>query len=843
MKIIFFIRRSLSLERFIRRGFGAGGIVLLFTLTAAYTFADVVPKTYMTARLSGSIKIDGLLNDEGWKNIPVADNFIMLDPQEGNPVTQRTEVRIAYDNTAVYVSAMMYDTAPDSILHELGLRDEGENLNADRFRFAIDTYNNRQDGYVFDVSVSNVQSDLRDSDPTFDAVWESATHRGPDGWSAEMRIPYSAIRFPKKEIQQWALQCARVIRRNREYDQWTLTPKAAQNRILYWGTMNGISDIESPLRLSLTPYLTLYGEQSPAIDAGNKTVYEKSTSYSFGADLKYGIDDRFTLDMTLLPDFSQVQSDNKVKNLTAFETVYDEKRPFFKEGVELFAKGNLFYSRRIGRTPGLFYDVPYLLNAGEVIDENPDKVRLLNGVKVSGRTDKGLGVGLLNAVTAEMNAVVKDPEGNKREIETEPLTNYNIIVLDQNLPHNSDVFLVNTNVMRAGSARDANVTAAQGKYEMKNHLFRFTGFYSMSRTYNHVYDTENNLVKEDKVGNQYSFAIDKVKGAWNYGVSHESADKNYDKNDLGRNFYRDFVTDIAYAYFNANNPFWKVFKYGQGGFNFTRSQRLAKGDQTSIDINVWEFLLFNNNYSLNTTIGMNPVKGRDYYEPRTEGRFYQTPVINHYISLNASTNYNRTLAFDFGGRSSTANEINYFSYGYYIVPIIRFSDKWNMKLSVYWDKYENDRGWVNTLSPDEIIFGQRTIQTIENTLTSRYLFKNDMALSVTARHYWSKGQYSHFFLLNNDGTLTGNDAYAGDYDFNTNFFNVDVSYSWQFAPGSSFILTYKNEIYRDPYPVTRQEFGYHYDNDLRHTLDSPQTNSISLKVLYYLDYSYLKRKA
>ena len=814
----------------------------MLMLFSASLHADVVPKTYTTQRLSAAIKIDGLLGDDGWKNIPVADGFVQLDPKEGDPVTQKTEVRITYDNAAIYVSAMMYDSSPDSILHELGLRDEGDMLNADRFRFAIDTYNNRQDGYVFDVSVSNVQSDLKDSDPTFDAVWESATHRDDKGWSMEMRIPYAALRFPKKEVQQWGLQCARVIRRNREYDQWTLTPKAAQNRILYWGTMNGISNIESPLRLSLTPYLSLYGEQSPALDQQNKTIYQQSTSYAFGADLKYGIDDRFTLDMTLLPDFSQVQSDNKVKNLTAFETVYDEKRPFFKEGVELFAKGGLFYSRRIGKTPGLFYSVPGLLNPNESIEENPDKVRLLNGAKVSGRTDKGLGVGLLNAVTAEMNAVVKDQEGNTRKIQTEPLTNYNIFVLDQNLPHNCDVFLVNTNVMRAGSARDANVTAAQGVYEMKNHLFRFTGFYSMSRIYDHRYNESNQPVRNTSIGNQYSFYIDKVKGIWNYGVAHEASDRNYDKNDMGRIFYHDFMTDNAYAYINANNPFWKIFKYGQAGFNFSRSQRLAGGDQTSLDFNIWEFLLFNNNYSLNTTIGTNPFHGRDYYEPRTEGRFYRTPVL-FYASLNASTNYNKALAFDFGGRSVRADETGYFSYGYYVVPIVRFSDKWNFKLSVFWDKYENDRGWVNSISPEEIIFGQRTIQTLENTMTSRYLFKNDMAVSVTARHYWSKGQYDRFFLLNTDGTLTPDNTYAGVYDFNTNFFNVDISYTWQFAPGSSFILTYKNEIYRDPYPVVPSEFGYHYDKDLHQTLSAPQTNSIALKVLYYLDYSYLKRKA
>jgi len=190
----------------------------------------------------------------------------------------------------------------------------------------------------------------------------------------------------------------------------------------------------------------------------------------------------------------------------------------------------------------------------------------MNGVKVSGRTDKGLGIGLLNAVTADMYAVVKDPNGNRRKILTEPLTNYNILVLDQNLPHNSDIFLVNTNVMRAGSARDANVTTAQGVYEMKNHLFRFLGRYSMSRVYDHTSNVENKLVKKNTIGNQYSFGIDKVKGVWNYGVVHEWGDKNYDKNDLGRIFVRDYTMDQGYIYFSHNNPFWKIFIYVQRAF-------------------------------------------------------------------------------------------------------------------------------------------------------------------------------------------------------------------------------------------------------------------------------------
>src|SRR6185436_20004732 len=243
----------------------------------------------------------------------------------------------------------------------------------------------------------------------------------------------------------------------------------------------------------------------------------------------YGIDERFTLDMTLFPDFSQVQSDNKVKNLTAFETIYQENRPFFKEGVELFSKGGLFYSRRIGRTPGDFYSVEDQLGPGESVKQNPDKVRLLNGMKVSGRTDKGLGVGVFNAVTANTYATINTSEGGSRKILTEPLTNYNILVFDQNLPHNSDVYLVNTNVTREGSARDANVTTGFGAYELKNHGYRFSGRYSMSR----VYDPHEQV----KVGNQSGLSIDKQQGTWRYGVFSEYDDKNYDKNDLGTIFY------------------------------------------------------------------------------------------------------------------------------------------------------------------------------------------------------------------------------------------------------------------------------------------------------------------
>lgn len=811
-------------------------IIYLFLLLICFNttaFSEVVPKTYEATSTTAEIKIDGNLNDAAWAQAKVAGDFTQLEPAEGLSTSQRTEVRVLYDNTAIYVSARMYDTHADSILHELGNRDEGYNLNADVFKFGFDPYNKRQNGYVFEVTASGVQTDVFDDDLTFDAVWQSAVVIDKEGWSAEMKIPYSAIRFPSSATQTWGLQFARVIRRNREYDQWTLTPKEVQNKMIYWGTLTGIHDIKPPVRLNLTPYLSVYGDRAPRYDNGEHVGYDNSFGYAGGADIKYGIDERFTLDMTLLPDFSQVQSDNKVKNISAFETIYDEKRPFFKEGTSLFSKGKLFYSRRIGKTPDLFYDVPYLLEEGEVLEKNPDKARLVNATKLSGRTDKGLGIGLLNAVTANTYAHIQKTDGTHRDILTEPLTNFNILVLDQQLKHNSNFYLINSNVTRDGKARDANVTSAQGTFENKKNSYRI----SSGGTFTHV--TQWNETKQNKDGFLYFVSADKIKGISQFGASYEMADKNFDKNDLGFNFYSDYTSFFGYYSLMAFNPFWKYFKQGNITPYITRSGRLSNSNSlTDLKAGLNFFLLFNSNWSIYCEFGTALATGYDYYEPRLDGRFNRVPS-NSYGSLNMSTNYNKHLAFDFGGRFNTIPEWNNKSYGYYINPIIRLSDKMSIRLEHYFDVFLNDRGFVNyTENDNSIYYGGRDIVTITNAITSRYLFKNDMSISLTGRHYWSEGTYKDYYQLTTNGELNhANHGSLDDYNFNSSYFTVDLVYNWQFAPGSSFIATFKNVILSDD---TKTQYSY-YENFNR-TLSSPQTNSISLKFLYYLDYQYLVRK-
>ena len=804
-----------------------------------YSNADVIPKRYFANELTSSIKFDGIPNDIAWKSAAVADNFIQLEPFEGALVSQKTEVRLLYDNTAIYVLAIMYDTHADSILHELGNRDEGYKLNSDAFRFGIDPYNNRQNGYVFEISASGVQTESFDNDISFDAVWHSSVYIHDSGWTVEIKIPYSALRFPSVPEQKWGVQFARLIRRNREYDQWTLTPKSVQNKLLYWGTMEGINDIKPPTRLSLTPYLSVYTERSPVISDNGNTEYENSYSYNGGADIKFGIDERFTLDMTLLPDFSQVQSDNKVKNLSAFETIYDEQRPFFKEGTALFTKGNLLYTRRIGQTPSLFYDVPDLLREGEILEENPDKAKLINATKLSGRTDKGLGIGVFNAITSNTYAVIKDANRNKRKILTEPLTNYNLFIFDQQLKNNCSFLLLNTNVTRNGKARDANVTTAQGTFENKKHQYQLNVAYSES----HIFQWDNNengtSNKKETKGQQFLFFGDKISGNSWYGGNYRIVTKNYDKNDMGLNFTNDYSEIGSYYSFKKFNPFWKYFKQGSLTFYSNREGKLSKNNQLiEFDTGINLFLLLNSNWSIYTRWGIQPIIGRNYYEPRIEEKFYNTPKgKNGYVNI--STNYNNALAFDMSFRYNRYPSINNTFLSYFLSPRIRISDHFNITLNINYEVNNNDYGFAYLSDGnDSSFFGKRNITTIENTITSRYIFKNDMSLSLSARHYWSKGEYNDFFLLNSSGDLSQiNVTDKQAYDFNSNYLTIDLVYNWQFAPGSSFLITYKNLISSESIRNNSD-----YLSNLSQTISDPQHNSISVKFLYYIDYQYFTKK-
>ncbi len=432
--------------------------ILLF-LISSQAIADnkkkdsalLLRKNIQATKVTEAPRIDGILDDPIWANAKVAGDFVQYSPYSGEQSRYKTEVRILYDNSALYIGAMMFDSSPDSIFKELGERDSDRSLNADNFGIDISPYNDGINGATFKVSVSGVQSDrpprvsmrgmggMRGGD-TWDAVWESRTTITDNGWIAEIRIPYSALRFPGDAVQTWGLNFWREVKRTREQSSWNYVDREIGTTFNHLGELSNIRDIEPPLRLSLTPYVSGYLEKYNSNPIG--------ASYNGGLDLKYGINESFTLDATLVPDFGQVRSDDQVLNLTPFEVKFNENRPFFMEGTELFNKGGIFYSRRIGSKPQGYYTADDELDTHEQVRGNPPEAGLINATKFSGRTRSGLGIAVFNAMTKGMYATVIDTlSDDTREVLTGPFTNYNMLVIDQIIGRNSFVNLTNTNVV------------------------------------------------------------------------------------------------------------------------------------------------------------------------------------------------------------------------------------------------------------------------------------------------------------------------------------------------------------------------------------------------------------
>lgn len=809
-------------------------LVLLFIFDQLLAQDSITSKKEATAvRISKAPRIDGKLDDEAWKNVPICNGFVQFRPIENSKPSLDTEVKIVYDNTAIYIGAFMPDNHPDSILHELGARD-AEDLNSDLFYFKVDPYNTRQDGFFFGVWASGVQVDMKWLDPTFNAVWTSAVEINDKGWCVEMKVPYSAIRFPKKDIQQWGLQFNRNIRRYRELTQWVLTPSGSGNPLSYWGNLNGISNIKTPVRLSLTPYLSGYAESTPYLDHDGTIDQQNSFSYNVGADIKYGIDDRFTLDMTLLPDFGQVQSDSKIKNLGFREVTYNENRSFFKEGTDLFSKNNLFYSRRIGKTPSGFYSVYDQLEKGDSVISNPSSVKLLNATKLSGRTNAGLGIGLFNATTADMYAVVQDSSGSRRKILTEPLTNYSLLVLDQQLKNNSSIYFINTTCVRDKTFNDSNVSGAGITLFNSKNSYAFDGFGIVSQKLSKV-PGESELYT-DLIGYNYFFGARKSSGKIQFGASRQVRSSGIYTSDIGFQSIPNVVSNRLYIdqyQFKPN----RIIREGNHSLSADYATHFVTKKTTNFEINYSGFASLLNYTAIFGGFGINPRVNLDYNEPRVEGRYAKT-LRYYYGYIGFSTDYRKPIAIDL--TQNMSNFIDQFKMeGYNTDVSIRYraSNKLNLKysFSFYYDPF--NVGYVTVDSLNEIIYGGRKLHTYINLLSANYLFNETMRISLVGRHYWNTGVYRKFFAIMDDGSYDSNYDYSNNHDFSYNAFNIDLVYTWIFSPGSQLTFAYKNSI-EDETIFTNSKFGKNFSN----TLNAPQTNSLSLKLLYFLDYLYLKRK-
>ena len=801
----------------------AFGLIIIGVLGLQFAFSQENRKSIAAVRIDQSIKIDGVLDEDAWLELPMLTDFIQFEPYNGKPASLPTLARVGYDDEALYIGAVLSDPAPDSILTGQGKRDDHDDINADLFLVNVGPFNDGLNSMFFCVSASGVQSDRALSssgeDENWNAVWDSAVRLTADGWIVEIRIPYSALRFPDKQVQDWGFNVCRHIKRYAEWSGWS----PISNEIPRWwshsGILEGLRNIDPPLRLSIMPYTSGYVE--------NNTENEWGYSYNGGMDLKWGINESFTLDLTLIPDFGQVQSDDEVLNLTPFEIQYDEKRQFFTEGTELFNKGGIFYSRRIGATPSGFESVGNSLGTSEKIVKNPGNAQLLNATKLSGRLRNGLGIGVFNAMTARTEATILDTVSQAElSIVTEPFRNYNLVVLDQSLWNNSYISLINTNVKQKDYS--ANVTATEFGLADRKNIFAVNGGAALSRK---LYPDSTDS------GFRYNIKLGKISGKLQYDYEFSLESDTYDPNDMGyRKENNEFEQQLSFEY-NIYAPFGR-FRNWYNNLYFYHKQIYKPRNFSEFVVNyVFQTRLKNNDFA-EMHFGWRPNEAHDYFEPRVRGRSVIYPRYFHICSA-YDTDERKFLSLElFAGITKPYEDtFDRFSYHWGFEPKLRMSDRLVLSYEFYQQRNRHDTGYVNRSADNATIwFGQRNYRTLEQQIEADYIFTNKASLNFRLRHYWSTADYEKYYLLEQNGRLTPAPGYNANHDINYNAFTIDMVFTWNFAPGSEMLIVWKNAIFTDT-----DQIRYNYFNDLRDTIEAAQINSFSVKILYYLDYLKLRR--
>lgn len=774
--------------------------------------AQSEPKVYSIQRCSIPPVIDGLSNDAVWNDAAIATNFFMLEPENGTPELQerRTEVQLAFDDDAIYVFARMHDNAPSEILHQYSPRDV-YNVNTDYFGIFINPFNDGLSDFNFFVTAAGVQTDSRTTDDgddvSWNTVWESEVTIDSVGWTVEMKIPYQCLRFSEKEVKDWGLNIMRYTRRNRQNFTWNFIDRSVATYELQTGRLRGMENIEPPVRLSLMPYFSAYENIYPSGD--------HAESVNLGADLKYGINESFTLDATLIPDFGQVAFDEQVLNLGPFENQYQENRQFFVEGTDLFSKGDMFYSRRIGGSPKNITNA----DLSELSDLTQDYTRLLNATKISGRTSGNTGVGVLNAITDNNYIEGVDSTGEDIRILTEPLTNYNVFVLDQRINRNRSISLVNTNVMRNGAARDANVTGLIANLNNNSNSYKLYG----EGKYSHIAQGDSSI------GDYSTYvALSKIKGNWRWSVAQQYVGDQFDQNDLGfqtRNNQFGHSVEGSYQIFQPTGWFNRYRITASATHYMLANPRVYE----SFDVESHFFGITKRFFAFGIDFESSPVDKMDYFEARVPNRKFIRPPGFSYSGW-ISTDYRKPFAIDarftYYHQPGFDNELYYVN----IEPIVRVNDRLNFsyELTPYYES--NNMGWSG-FKGDSVIIGGREIWTAQQSLNLNYIFTPKMSLSLNFRHYWRTLRYNQYYNLEDNGTVAEiDDDFANDVNFNT--VNVDLKFSWWYAPGSELVLLYRSSLIDSDDNVYSS-----YGENFIQSIGMPSTHIFSIRLTYFLDYA------
>lgn len=831
-----------------------------------------------------AVILDGLLDEEVWGQAPLISGFIQQQPEEGAPASEKTEIRLLYSRNDLYVGVQAFDSEPEKIRALLSRRDSMPP--SDWIRIYIDSYYDHRSAFEFAVNPAGVKRDVfwsndRRPDDDWDAVWDVAVTRDHLGWSAEFRIPFSQIRFPRRSQQVWGFQAARVIARRNETSHWSRIPRGVPQFCSLFGILTGIYDIPAPQRLQVVPYALGLGAFEPK-EAGNPFQTGRSFLSNAGLDVKYGLTSNLTLDATFNPDFGQVEADPADVNLTAYETYFSEKRPFFMEGGHMlnsqigsgYDRESLFYSRRIGRQP-----------QGSVSDAlfscSPDAATILGAAKLTGKTAGGWSIGLLEAVTGREQADVVNLENGREKQVVEPSANYLLGKLEKEFRNGRSALgiimtAVNRNIQdqaldflrSAAYSGGLSVRHRWGgdAYEMKGSLLgshlrgseeAIEGVQTSSAHYFQRPDAEHldlDPTRTSLTGSAGSLSFSKIGGGcWRWSVSARTRSPGFEVNDMGYMKEADSIIQSNWLSYHEYRPgplfrdyefsmsYWNSWDFGMvhesTGLRLRSEFRL---------LNYWQ-LEFGANRNTQRRSSSHLRGGPSVLIPgdwslsgqlRTDSR---RPL---YLHLRSSVNLADNDADTFSLSSGVT---------------IRASDRLDLSLSPSLSDSCRRLQYIDSLESEMMthyLLGRIDQTTVALTLRLNYTVRPNLSLQLYSQPFISAGIYQEFkevthplaaayddrwhiygpdelilsegtYLLSPANEPTADFSFS-DPNFNYRQFRLNLVVRWEYLPGSTMYVVWTNGM-NDSISRGTLELG----EDLRELFSAASNNIFLVKFSYW----------
>jgi len=820
---------------------------------------------------AGSPRIDGRLDDAVWSLAQPVTGFTQRQPLDGRPATESTVVRIAYDNEAIYIGAQMYDSEPTRISAQLGRRDNISQ--SDLFEVDFDSYHDHQTSFQFYTNPLGVKRDLVAStdfsmgDEGWDPVWDVATQRDSLGWTAEFRIPLSQLRFPNSPSQVWGVGFYRYIHRKAEESWWSYIPQTDNGYASTFGHVFGLENLPQPRRLEVLPYVTGAEERLSTGSAGNPFNDGSREVGRFGLDVKYGLTSNLTLNATANPDFGQVDADPAEVNLTAYETFFSERRPFFVEGGDIFratspggiqVNGPQFlYSRRIGRAPQGSAD----FRGVSGFTDEPTNTTILGAAKLSGRTAGGWSVGLLEAVTAREYATV-DSAGFRFRDQVEPLTSYSVVRAKRDFGNGSSTLgFTGTAVNRRldGSRLDFLRSAAYaggvdfGRRFSRN---RYSMFAALGYSYiqgdtlaiqaaqrssaRYYQRPDADYVEYDPsrtslAGWRAALGFSKDEGSTNWSVGGEASSPGFEINDLGYQTRSDRAALRLWSGHRWTRP-GRVFRFasvtagGNLGWNFG-------GDRTSTSVNTSVYGQFLNYWSINAGLsgGLRVVN-----DGLLRGGPAGIQPANWSVYGAVSSDYRKPVQA-FVNYQYTRNELD--GWGSYLYTSLRIRPTSTISISA-------GPSYSASLTPQQYVTSSRD-STATATYGRRYVFAEvlqhsldlttrldvtvtpTLSLQLYAQPFVATGAYSRFKELaaprTTDYVAFADSAALAGRDFSYRSLRGNAVVRWEYRPGSTLFLVWTTSC-----SAYESNPAFNAAQDFRRLCQGRSDNVFAVKLNYWL---------